>query len=198
MEGTDPAVPDQRAEWLPMVPADGMPSSSFYRAVSSSALANVLRKLRWLHRIRCRCCPLWGTKRTPEGMRRNIHHYPAARDNPAPVSDVSLELTNSADPALVDAVIRSLRCQCRRHFRRREPYLPYHGVHRHPEVHNGLMAIIQGSAKLDPYSDCLFLFCGTPGGQVEALHYEGRLLSPVQEAWQVQKLHFQSPDRHRK
>ena len=37
---------------------------------------------------------------------------------------------------------------------------------------DGLMAIIQDSAKLDPYSNSLFLFCGRRADRIKALHYE--------------------------
>ena len=37
---------------------------------------------------------------------------------------------------------------------------------------NGLMGIIRDSYKLDPYSNCLFLFCGRRCDRIKALHFE--------------------------
>ena len=92
---------------------NGMPSSSFYRAVC---------------RLRIKACEKTAVAAPHQDV--VAVHYEELKDTRKAsgetsiplsphqgtirlrVSDVSLELTNSADPALVDAVIRSLRCQC--------------------------------------------------------------------------------------
>ena len=38
---------------------------------------------------------------------------------------------------------------------------------------DGLMAIVQDTYQLDPYSNSLFLFCGKRADRIKAVHYEG-------------------------
>lgn len=61
---------------------------------------------------------------------------------------------------------------------------------------DGLMAIIQDSAKLDPYSNSLFLFCGRRADRIKALHYEKDgfcLLYKRLDRVQEEKFRFQWP-----
>lgn len=61
---------------------------------------------------------------------------------------------------------------------------------------DGLMAIIRDSAKLDPYSNSLFLFCGRRADRLKALHYEKEgfcLLYKRLERTQGETFRFQWP-----